>query len=1024
VAPVTGVPAHLADALADRYRIERELGAGGMATVYLAEDVRHGRKVALKVLRPELLAAGGHERFLREIRTTANLRHPHILPLFDSGEAGGSLFYVMPYVEGESLRDRLRREVQLPLAEALRIAEEVADALSYAHAHGVVHRDIKPENILLGGGHAVVADFGIAQAVSASGDERLTMTGVAIGTPHYMSPEQWTDETVDARSDLYALGCMLYEMLAGSPPFTGPTAVAVMAGHAAHPVPSLRAACPDVSGPVAAAVERALAKTPAERFQTVEEWRAALTSSEVDVVGPRAVQPPDGRLDKAPPAPSTPLLGRDDTLAQATDRLRAGARVFSVTGYGGTGKTRFAIELFRRLEADYSGGAAFISLASVTDPADVLPTVGIALDIAEAPGRSALDAICTVIGERRVLLVLDNLEQVLDAAGDIAALVARCPALQVIATSRAPLKIGAESEFALPPLELPGQDTKSIEALRECPSVALFVQRAEKVKPGFELTAANAAAVAGICRQLDGLPLALELAAARVRILEPAALLQRLDHALDLLTSGDRDLPLRQRTLRATISWSYSLLDADEQRLLRRLSVFHEGWTLEAMEEVCYNDDERQRALDELDSLVEKGLVRVVGSGERYALLETIRAFAAEQLHAGGEVEALRRAHADYLLALAAGVDAGIKGTGQIAAMRRARADNANLHAAIQWLMACARADDAEALEKGLLLAGYLNWFWHMAGQHLTARGILDELLALAGDRGPSRGRALALLANGMISTVTDEWERAVGEWGSGGEDGLAIGDAAIAAEGVMGVGYCHLSVGRMEEARTALDEAIARAGNGVSDFILGLSMAIKGMLLFATGDLEAGIVLIQQARRIQERLGDCEGGGLGLSFLAQMTFAKGDHAGALAQYADALALFETVGDRPEIARVHSEMGWTALAAADVPAARRAFRLAVSTNEEVGSARGTGLALMGLAAVEAAAGRAERAVEIAAAAQVLSERAGAVVAHPMDPGVVDRIEVLKASIPRATLDDLVASGRTLSPAAVLAMVGE
>ena len=255
------------------------------------------------------------------------------------------------------------------------------------------------------------------------------------------------------------------------------------------------------------------------------------------------------------------------------------------------------------------------------------------------------------------------------------------------------------------------------------------------MKPGFALTAANAAAIAAICRRLDGLPLALELAAARVRILEPAALLQRLDHALDLLTSGDRDLPLRQRTLRATISWSYSLLDAAEQRLLRRVSVFHEGWTLEAMERVCYGEHERHRALDELDSLVEKGLVRVVGSGERYALLETIRAFAAEQLHAGGEVDAVRHAHADYFLGFAAEVDAGIKGTGQLEAMRRARGDNANTHAAIQWLTACARAGDPAALEKGLLLCGHLNWFWHIGGQHLTARVTVDALLALAAGR-------------------------------------------------------------------------------------------------------------------------------------------------------------------------------------------------------------------------------------------------------------------------------------------------
>jgi predicted ATPase len=363
----------------------------------------------------------------------------------------------------------------------------------------------------------------------------------------------------------------------------------------------------------------------------------------------------------------------------------------------------------------------------------------------------------------------------------------------VIATSRAPLKIGAESEFGLPPLELPAPDATSLDELKKCPSVALLVQRAEKVKPGFALSTANAAAIAAICRRLDGLPLALELAAARVRILEPAALLQRLDHALDLLTSGDRDLPMRQRTLRATISWSYSLLDQAEQQLLRRLSVFHEGWTLEAMEQVCYGEDERHRALDELDSLVEKGLVRVVGSGERYALLETIRAFAAEQLHAGGEVNALRQAHADYFIGFTAEVAAGIFGTTQLEAMRRGRDDNANTQAAIHWLTACAQSGDLVALEKALLLCGQLDWFWHICAQHLTARVWLDALLALASDRPPSRGRALSWLAAGMISTTTGELERSLNEWASGFADGEAAGDEQAAAGG-LGVGYCNLA--------------------------------------------------------------------------------------------------------------------------------------------------------------------------------------------------------------------------------------
>ena len=268
---------HLQSALGERYRIERELGRGGMATVYLAEDLKHGRRVALKVLRPELSPALGAERFQREIETASRLQHPHILTLHDSGEAAGLLYYAMPYVEGESLRARLTREVQLDAATAVGIASDVADALACAHAAGVLHRDIKPENILLTGGHAVVADFGIARALDAVGADRLTETGLALGTPHYMSPEQAAGARVlDARSDLYALGCVVYEMLAGEPPFSGPTAQAIMARHAMDPVPPLRTVRATVSPALEAAVGKALAKVPADRFATAAEFKAAL----------------------------------------------------------------------------------------------------------------------------------------------------------------------------------------------------------------------------------------------------------------------------------------------------------------------------------------------------------------------------------------------------------------------------------------------------------------------------------------------------------------------------------------------------------------------------------------------------------------------------------------------------------------------------------------------------------------------------------------------------------------------------
>jgi serine/threonine-protein kinase len=270
----------LKSALADRYRLERELGRGGMAVVYLAQDLKHDRPVAIKVLKPELAATMGSERFLREIEISARLNHPNILTLIDSGDADGFLYYVMPYVEEESLRDRLDREQQLSVADAVAITCEVADALSHAHSLGVVHRDIKPENILFEAGHAVVADFGIARAVTDAAGERLTETGLSIGTPAYMSPEQAAGARgVNHRTDIYALGCVAYEMLAGSPPFTGGTPQAVLARHMADTVPSLQIVRKTVSPDAEAVIERALSKTPADRFATAAEFARALETS-------------------------------------------------------------------------------------------------------------------------------------------------------------------------------------------------------------------------------------------------------------------------------------------------------------------------------------------------------------------------------------------------------------------------------------------------------------------------------------------------------------------------------------------------------------------------------------------------------------------------------------------------------------------------------------------------------------------------------------------------------------------------
>src|SRR2546430_10832590 len=308
------MPRHeaLAEALADRYRLERPLGQGGMATVHLAEDVKHRRQDGVKVLRSDLGMTLGAERFLREIEIAAALNHPHILAVHDSGEAAGLLYYVTPCVEGKSLRDRLRRDTRLPLEEALQIAREVADALGYAHRQGVIHRDIKPENILLQSGHAVVADFGIARAIHAAEGARgavLTQPGVPIGTPDYMSPEQVAGEReLDGRCDQYALACVLYEMLAGQPPFHRPTLESVLIRQLTAEPPRITDLQPDVPKPVAAALTRALAKTPADRFSEMAAF--------VDAIG--ALEAPAGA---PPPAQPTPFISRERETAAVQELL-------------------------------------------------------------------------------------------------------------------------------------------------------------------------------------------------------------------------------------------------------------------------------------------------------------------------------------------------------------------------------------------------------------------------------------------------------------------------------------------------------------------------------------------------------------------------------------------------------------------------------------------------------------------------------------------------------------------------------
>ena len=483
-------------------------------------------------------------------------------------------------------------------------------------------------------------------------------------------------------------------------------------------------------------VARCLEKEPRARIQTARDVSNELRRAAMTRMSPRR----SSRRLRHRPHPCS-AVRRCWTPRRTRARGRAPAHV---TGYGGTGKTRFSIELFHRLVPEYPGGAAFVSLASVTAASSVLPTVCVALEIPEAHGRTALDALCTVIGRRRMLIVLDNLEQVIDVAEEVAALVARCPALQVIATSRAPLKIGSETEFSLPPLELPAPHMTSLDALRNCPSVALFLQRAVKVKQDFALTNTNSAAIAAICRQLDGLPLALELAAARVRVLEPAALLQRLDRARSADVGRSRPpAPATQRCARRSVGATRCSTQGNSCCCAGYRASTKAGhskrWSTSAtaMTSVTARSTNSTRSSRRAWS----------AWWARASAMRCSRRSAPSRRNSSTRVARWRPpACACGLLPAIRGWSGGkLPHTQQLEAVRSARNENANTHAAIQWLRP-ALAQGTRPRSRRLLLCGHLNWFWHIGGQHFTARVLLDALLALAAEVPPSRGRALRLL--------------------------------------------------------------------------------------------------------------------------------------------------------------------------------------------------------------------------------------------------------------------------------------
>ena len=478
-------------------------------------------------------------------------------------------------------------------------------------------------------------------------------------------------------------------------------------------------------------------------------------------------------------------------------------------------------------------------------------------------------------------------------------------------TSRTPLRIAAEREYALDPLELPPpSDPASTESLGSYPAIALFVERAKMTRGSFELTPENAEAVAAVCRRLDGLPLALELAAARLRLLAPEALLERLDHALQVLTSGARDVPERQQTLRATIDWSHSLLEDAEQRLFRRLAVFAGGCTFADVEAVCAEPGEN--ILDELESLVDKALVQTDGQGDRLRMLQTIGEYARERLEAAGETREVALRHARRYAELAQTIRDGIEGTDQIGSLERGLAEEGNLQAALDTLLATAKDGDADACEAGLQMCGDLWLYWHIRGKNLTAREYATSFLAADTGGAPTVGRAGALITAGLASAMLGQIERANDEWA---EAYRIAGECAADRELCIAAffqGFGLLGIDP-EAGLRRTTESVERSRALGFTWAEGFASSFDGILHAVTGDLDTAQTRYSEALEIQQRIGDEEGAGLSLGGLAGLASGRGDLAAALELYRQSLAAFEAIGDRAEEARILSEMAWTQL---------------------------------------------------------------------------------------------------------------
>ncbi len=879
------------------YRVVAELRRGGQGVVYEGVQLGTDRKVALKMPLGDAAALPDQiTRFRREARLAAAIDHPNVAVIYAVEAAGLRPVQVFEFVPGEDLSERLRRG-PMPIGEALEVARQLAAGIAAAHERGVIHRDLKPSNVkLTPTGTAKILDFGLARSTTQraphEADPEHTLAGAVVGTPRYMSPEQARGAPVDARTDVFSWASLVFECLAGTPAFYGDSPSDCIAAILTRQPDWSRVpeATPEA---VRALLARCLEKDAARRMPSINDALAeierALEAREWEHPERPRPAPRDVRTNL--PGELTSFIGRRRELTEVKELL-ATNRLLTLTGSGGCGKTRLALRAARDLIDSFADGVRLVELAALSDGALVPQAAAAALDVREEARVALIDTLADRLKERTVLLVLDNCEHVLRACTELVDPILRsCPAVKVLATSREPFGIAGERAWRVPSLSMPDEEG---DAGPDCEAVRLFTERAGAVAPSFRVTSENTPSIVQICRRLDGIPLAIELAAARARVMSVQQIASRLDDRFRLLTGGSRTAVPHQRTLAALIDWSYDLLGEPERALLRRLSVFYGGFTLEAAAAVTPSDE--YEVLDLLMQLVDKSLVMAdEGAAEkRYRLLETVRQYAADRLIGEGSESAdARDRHAAFFAGLAEQAEKHLQGPAQGAWLARLELEHDNLRAAWDWLGT--RPGGGSAL---LTMGGALWRFWVTRGHLSEARRRLAEALERADASAPTPARAKALGGAGTAAWGQADYGAAADLLGESLRLRRELGDRSGVAASLNNLGLVAADAGRPDEARTMYEESLAirrelKDTPGEAAVLNNL-----GLLEYRAGRYTAARELQERSLEIKRRTQDRRAIAYSVGNLAYIALAEGQTARAREQAEECLAISRETGDR------------------------------------------------------------------------------------------------------------------------------